>query len=233
MPGANQVVAYGQGLVGTMSWIAGNAGDRNDDHMHTLGGGNFCQIDQNTLFNCWEAVFAIGYCSNPNDSDAKTAAREAILATGFVDFDYYPVMVDLLGYPGAPVWNGDAQPGDVIFIFGMSHVALCTNGENVLSLWCQPGNNDTLQQTTITTLYDTITGDVDFYLASVNRGLQDNPETPDYEAVYEAIHDLIDQQEDDPGSVTTAEVTAVLERFNLVGQPGFCVQRRPNPFADY
>lgn len=235
MPDANQVVAYGQGLVGRMTWLNGNAGLNADDQMHLLASNpaGFCDITTESLFNCWEAVFAIGYCSNPDDSPAKDAARDAIVATDFVDFDYYPLMVGLLQYEGSPVWDQDAQPGDVVFLFGMSHVAVCTGGENVLSLWCDPNGDWHLQQTTIPALWDTITGNVSYYLASVNQGLQDNPETPDYGEVYDAVHDLMEQEEEEPGSVTPQDVTDLLERFGLVGQPGFCVQRQTNPFAAY
>ncbi len=235
MPDGQTVAQFARGKVGRMTWLDGNAALSTGDHMELLKKDPvaYATIGDDAAMNCWEAVFTLGYCASAGDSNAKAGARTRIVESDFFELDYAGVLRELLGFAGAPALNDDAAPGDVIFFYGMSHVGLSLGGNDVVSLWDTPNADTRLQATTIAALDQAMKRHVLTYISALKQGLNDAGHERAQE-IGDALDDLREREEDHEGSVSVADVDAqVLDHFHLRGQPGFCIQRRANPFAAY
>lgn len=166
-----RIALQAMNLEGKLSW-SGPSGPDSKGRIDTHGGENQFAIwmrggprpTDTSGMNCWEMVLYAAYSANAITEEwLRTIHR---LATGAYRSEsspdekqdaYYRVLSEALGYSRAfPVKNGVPIPaGHIVFFNGIEHVALSKGTLNdhgqheIVSLWCVPRKNDSVQQTTI------------------------------------------------------------------------------------
>ncbi len=208
----DSVASAAESLKGKLKWTlpAMNEKGRANDFEEFVKRGK--ELGENSEINCWEAVLFSAIKADVLKPDVVRAAFRDNMA---VDFSYNKQIEDWLADPSALTpYPGDTepQPGDIITFFGMSHVALSLGGDRVMSLWNQPNDDHTFQETTIGELTRHVEEDEDLLIASLNTAIGTYTGDADADTMYDAVNDYKDLRNDED---STAEEVAEAKAYML------------------